>query len=376
MPRPRLTDKEFDLWKTIRDNDFIVEQLSLLQQECDQAGIPVSDVKHYWYKSDRFSIFAKNPENPVNEVIDRFDELVQKYSSEKITPIERERGEHKRAIKATTTDDHVGLEPNPDGNALFQYEYNADIYRKSMDRVFNSIMDKFETYGKFDFLLLDNLGDQEDGWHGETVRGGHELPQNMTAGEVFDTVVDKKVNQITNLANAGVADKIILRKCVNDNHSGDFGYLINKAIQKIINGIFQTDYVEIQHLKRFMEHRFYGDHCFILTHGKDKKHMRSGLPLKLNDKTKNFISEYIEHYGIDSKYIHVEKGDLHQIGYDKTPLFDYRNYMSFAPPSAYQQTNYGDSYAGYSIQVIPKYSNEIAHTNYFLEYRKKRCNKV
>ena len=45
--------------------------------------------------------------------------------------------------------------------------------------------------------------------------------------------------------------------------------------------------------------------------------------------------------------------------------------MSFAPPSSWVQHNFGDSYSGYSIQVIPKNTNEISHTDYFLDYKKK-----
>lgn len=34
------------------------------------------------------------------------------------------------------------------------------------------------------------------------------------------------------------------------------------------------------------------------------------------------------------------------------------------------QHNFGDCYSGYSIQVIPKYENEISHTDYFFDYKK------
>jgi hypothetical protein len=98
--------------------------------------------------------------------------------------------------------------------------------------------------------------------------------------------------------------------------------------------------------------------------------MFKGLPLKLDDRTINYINDYIRFYDIKSKYIHVEKGDLHQIGYNKCNTFDYRNFMSFAPPSSWVQHNFGDCYSGYSIQVIPKFENEISHTDYFLDYKK------
>jgi hypothetical protein len=136
--------------------------------------------------------------------------------------------------------------------------------------------------------------------------------------------------------------------------------------------MYSNDIVEVDILERFIEHRTYGDHCFVLTHGKDKEQMKGGLPVVLNDKAIRLINDYIEHYDINSKFIHVEKGDLHQIGYQRTKKFDYRNFMSFAPPSSWIQHNFGDSYSGYSIQVIPKFNNEISHTDYFIEYDKRK----
>ena len=62
--------------------------------------------------------------------------------------------------------------------------------------------------------------------------------------------------------------------------------------------------------------------------------MFKGLPLVLDHKTINYVNDYIKFYNIDSEYIHLEKGDLHQIGYQKCSNFDYRNYMSFAPPGS------------------------------------------
>lgn len=96
--------------------------------------------------------------------------------------------------------------------------------------------------------------------------------------------------------------------------------------------------------------------------------MKSGMPLKLDDKTQRFISQYIDKYKIQSRYIHFEKGDLHQIGFNKCKQFDYRNFMSFAPPSNWVQHNFGDGYSGYSIQVIESNTREIKHIDYFLDY--------
>lgn len=344
-------------------------------ESCNNMDIDISTVKHLWKKDGNASLFIKNPDyiengNDLYKFSEKFEEIVKKYSKGVFKKITKTKLKDPKAIKITTSDDHLGLDPNPNNNGLFQYEYSGDIYKQSIDKVFNSIMKEYKTHGKFDLLLLDNLGDEQDGWNGYTTRGGHKLDQNMTNDEVFDVCVDTKINLIINLVENNIANRIILRKVVNDNHSGDFGLLINKAVEKVINRLYSKDIVEIEHLTRFLEHRTYGKHTFILTHGKDKEKMFKGFPLHLNDKTINQINDYIRFYKIDTPYIHVEKGDLHQIGYQKTSNFDYRNFMSFAPPSSWVQHNFGDSYSGYSIQIIPKYTNEISHTDYFLDYKK------
>lgn len=299
-----------------------------------------------------------------------FEDVLSKHKKGNYRKIKKSKIKDPKALKATTTDDHVGLEPNPKNNGLFKYEYNGGIYKSSIDKVFNSIIKEHNIYGKFDLLLIDNLGDEQDGWNGYTTRGGHLLEQNMSNLEVFECCVDTKVNLVTNVVENNIANKVILRNVTNANHSADFSSVINLAVKKIINKIYDNDVVEIDNLTRFMEHRSYGSHGFILTHGKDKDKMFKGLPLVLNDKSVNFINDYIRFYNIKNEFIHVEKGDLHQLGFQKTPNFDYRNFMSLAPPSSWVQHNFGDSYSGYSIQVIPKFTNEISHTDYFLNYKK------
>lgn len=350
-----------------------------LKNASSNLQVDYTNVKHLWLKTKKESVFVKNPDYKEPELLETtkhiekaIDNVLNKFNKKDYIFYPNQHESNLKAIKITISDDHVGLEPNPNDNGLFKYEYNAEIYANSYEKVFNSVIKEFRTHGKFDLLLLDNLGDEQDGWNGFTTRGGHALPQNMTNAEVFETCIDVKVKMIKSLVENNIANKIILRKVTNDNHSGDFGHTINLAVKKIINLIYSNDIVEVETLTQFLEHRIYGDHCFILTHGKDTKQMFKGLPLKLDEKTINFINDYLRFYDINSKYVHVEKGDLHQIGYNKCNTFDYRNFMSFAPPSSWVQHNFGDCYSGYSIQVIPKFENEISHTDYFLDYKKLR----
>ncbi len=346
------------------------ENNTALTDHCEDLNLPASNADMAWYKDKNWSIRFKFAGLDANKLEERFDSLLKKYSkNRKQKKLKPKKVTQPMACKVTISDLHVGMNPLPE-SSLFSYEYGEAQIREGMETVYNAIHEKYSTYGTFDLVMIDDLGDMQDGWGGQTTRGGHSLPQNMTEDEVFDLCVDIKVELIERLIQSGMTNKVILRSVVNDNHSGLFNLIVNKAIKKLVNRVYSEEVVEVDILERFMEHRFYGNHCFILTHGKDKQHMNRGLPLNLTDRAKNFINDYIDHYAISSPYVHVEKGDLHQLGYERTKRFDYRNYGSFAPPSAWVQHNFGDSYSCFSLQIIPKYCNKITHTDYFLDYKK------
>lgn len=274
------------------------------------------------------------------------------------------------AFRGITTDEHIGLDPNPRGDSLFGYEYDADIYTSNIDKYYNSLISLETIYGRAEVLYIDSLGDTVDGWNGQTTRGGHHLPQNMDNRDVFEIGVKAKVELLDSLINANIANQIIVRQITNDNHGGTFTWIVGKAVQMIMERLYSDDYIKFINIKRFIEHFTYGDHCFMLSHGKDDIDMKRGLPLRLDDKTVRYIRSYMDYYQVNAKYCHFDKGDLHALGYDRTKRFDYRNFMSFAPPSKWVQQNFGDTYYGYSTQVIPKHNNEIIHTNYLFEFNK------
>lgn len=348
-------------------NDVLTEHRAL-KDHCEEEGIPVEDVKHYWHKSEKFSIFTKNT-NQI-QLLDAVDELIEKQLqqvTEKFIPSKVKVKSKNKAIKLVLSDMHVGLDPNPNNAGLYDYEYNSDVFNTNLTHAFNSVHKEYLQQGKVDTLFIFDLGDGLDGWNGETTRGGHKLDQNMSNTEQFKTYVEGKLKLIKSFIEADFADKICVRSVVNCNHAGSFGTIANWTIMRLIDVIYQSENVEFHILERFMEHFFYGQHCFIQTHGKDHKYMNRGLPLKLDANTINFVRNYIDKYNIKSKYIHVEKGDLHRISYEKCPTFDYRNYMSFAPPSVWAQHNFNGGYFGYSTQVIDKNSGYISHSDYFFE---------
>jgi hypothetical protein len=341
-----------------------------LDSEASTMGFPIDNVSSYWLKSKHISVHVKGDKQEIN-YFDEIAKIVEGYNPETLRTIEKLETPTPKAIKATLSDMHVGLDPNPNNKSLFSYEYNAEVFKSNLDKVYNSILKEYTANGRFDLLIILDLGDGLDGWNGQTTRGGHSLDQNMNNEQAFTTFVEGKLTLIENCIRAGIANKIVIKNITNDNHSGSFAEIANTTIKMILNRCYSEEDVQFDIITRFMDHFEYGDHTFVLTHGKDAKHMFKGLPLHLNDKAINFINNYIDHYNIKSKYIHVEKGDLHQLAYARSQRFDYRNFMSFAPPSAWIQHNFGDTYSGYSIQTIPMYSGEISHSDYFFDLKKK-----
>jgi len=75
--RYRLKTDEWQLIDKYRNDK---ERQSLLNDECKSAGINPSSVSHYWYKSQKFSIFAKPNEFTKNEFLQSIEELISNYA--------------------------------------------------------------------------------------------------------------------------------------------------------------------------------------------------------------------------------------------------------------------------------------------------------
>jgi hypothetical protein len=361
--RPRLSEEEYNLIKAYRDSNG---DHTALKEQCDEIGIPFETVSTYWYKGKNYSIKA-NPNQDLNyqEVFERVcDEVITDTRKHVFSP-----HDSKVALHVIISDQHVGMNPNPNGVGIFGYEYNATIYAQSMNKVFEYICSAYGFYGHFDEIVIFDLGDMQDGWNGKTTRGGHELQQNMTNSEVFETCLKENVRLIESVLDMNICNKLIFRSVTNSNHSSDFSHICNIATATIINRLYSRDIVEVDILNKFIEARTYGEHTFLITHGKDSKHMKRGFPLVLDDKTINYVNNYLDHFNIKSKYVHFYKGDLHSLSFQRTKRFTYTNFASFAPPSDYIQTNFPDGYSGFSLRVVPKNSNDIGKYDIELNYK-------
>lgn len=83
------------------------ESRSLLEKDCAQAGIDVQDVKHFWYKSKLFSIFAKPQEKSIDDIKSIIIKDLQKYSP-KFKAIVRKPVRDPHLLMISLADVHIG----------------------------------------------------------------------------------------------------------------------------------------------------------------------------------------------------------------------------------------------------------------------------
>lgn len=323
---------------------------------------------HGWLKTKEGSVFLRNEEDLHLTQDDIKDAIAEALKSVKPVKVHAVNSARKIALRGIITDAHVGMEPDTE-NAMFGFVYNERIFKKHLDKFYQSMATRLDRAGDVDKVIVDDLGDGLDGYNKQTTRGGHELQQNMSNKEQWRTYVFNKLETLQSIIDLGHAAEYEFRSVSQCNHSGDFGWTANMAIKMTIEQMYGN--VTYTILNKPIERFVYGDHSHFLTHGKDVNMMKRNWPLKITDKISQIIHQCIDYTDCRSKYIHLDKGDLHQVGYDRNYKFSYQNYMSFAPPSAWVQANFGVSYCGYTIQEIPKHDNEIESTDVYFEMEKK-----
>lgn len=151
-----------DEWKLIDEYRADKEAKNLLADECNEVGIDVNSVSHYWYKSKKFSIFAKPNEFTRNEFLKSIEELISNYSPS-YPQIDYPKREDGHLLIINPADVHIGkfadsLETGED--------YNIEIAKERVREGVKGILRNAEGYpiekilfciGN-DILHTDNVG--------------------------------------------------------------------------------------------------------------------------------------------------------------------------------------------------------------------------
>ena len=338
-----------------------------IDKYCKVYGLPRNDISSYKLVSHTgtpfYNIVFKETfiEEDVKTI--DFESIIKKY----IKPVElpkRNRSNYNLLFdRLVYTDVHIGMTTNENGYSLSggkwdEEEINVRLY---------SLISHTIASRASNVLIIDELGDFMDGWDGETTRKGHKLPQNMDNEKAFDIGLGFKIKMIDSLA--PYYDKIICNNICNDNHAGSFGYVVNSAFKQIVETRYKN--VTVNNIRKFIDHYFYGKHCFILTHGKDSKSLKFGFKPQLDPKQIEKINNYIDQHDIKSKsnYIEFSKGDSHQKVFDESTSdsFDYYNYGALSPSSEWVQTNFKKGKSFFEFFNFKSDGNKI-HNPYKFEW--------
>ena len=309
----------------------------------DSVDVSAMNAKHMWLKTKEASLFIKNPnyvepEEFIPEDID-FNAL---FSN--IQPIEHNYEptiNEAQFDRLVYTDTHVGM--RIEDFSLYGGVWNEDELNKMLEHMVKHTL----SCRKSSMLYIDDLGDFMDGYDAQTVRKGHDLPQNMDNQKAFDVGLSFKIRLLQSLA--PYYNKIICHNICEDNHSGSFGYVVNSAFKVAIE--LMLDNVDVINIRKFIDYYSVGRYVFVLSHGKDSKSLKFGFKPKLDKIQENKIDNYLDRNGLVTKGCAIEfsKGDSHQYLFDTSTAqrFNYYNYPALSPSSSWVQTNFQQGVYGF-----------------------------
>lgn len=310
------------------------------------------------------NILANSPKYALNElkkvVKTKINEeeyvkiLVQNLTSD-ITPVrvvkKAKEGSNSFDLHIYLSDMHIGAKG---ASSLYVYENGWDVNKANeyLDEILYRLTSIMGQYKNIRTIRILDLGDNIDGIYGKTIRGDHHLPQNLDSIEQCKGWITLMNGFITKIHKLGIAKNIEYYSVGDSNHSGVVGVILNMALSEMLKTIFPDMKVYVS--EKNVDHFSFDDKfTFIYLHGKDGLNMSRPMPVVLDEKTKNYFTEYIISNNICKNHtIRVIKGDTHQSSLTSSPYFEYRNCLPLFPGSDWQKANFGNSRFGVTIDLI------------------------
>ena len=255
--RYRLNEDE---WRLIDDYRQDKENKALLKEECNEAGIDVGSVHHYWYKSKRFSIFAKPNEFSRDEFLKSIEDLISNYSPS-YPSIDYPKRKEGHLLVINPADVHIGKY----ADALETGDtYNVKTARKRILDGVRGIISKSEgfTIEKVLFCIGNDIL-HTDNVQGTTTRGTRQDTDGKWYRH-FTTALEVYVECVEMLMNIAPVD------CVHSlsNHDYMSGFHLAHALKSWFRN---TDSVIIDDSPIHRKYYLYGSSLIGLTHGDGAK---------------------------------------------------------------------------------------------------------
>lgn len=237
---------------------------------------------------------------------------------------------------------HIGAKVSE--HSMFGNQYGYDVIKGRLTSLVDNLPED-----SYDLIVVNLLGDMLDGMDHRTCSRTHELPQDMDNYEQVDNYLELMEYFFLYLKKRFTTSKIQSYSVKCGNHDGITAYAATQAL-----------YGKLQHFhgidcclfKEFFGAYDLGKHTFVITHGKDDRDMKRGMPLNLEPALREKLTGWLSHKGIMKKHVHFIKGDLHQENLNSTYQFDYRNVLSLFGSSDHSQMNYSRNNYGVSYEII------------------------
>lgn len=254
------------------------------------------------------------------------------------------------ALNLYLSDVHLGA--SMESGSLYKENENYG-FNEAKRRLTEIISRLCDLSSNFEVVNLCLLGDNIDccGVYGKTARLDHDMPENMNPREQFNKFIELYDWFIRSLFENNIIDKklrVFTVPC--GNHAGSFEYALNSTLKYYTEARFPG--VEFTLFEQFFGVFEQNDIRFCITHGKDDRFMRKGMPLNLDEKNKVQIYEWLDNNGIHGNNIHIIKGDLHNNNMNSCKRFTYRNVLSLFGSSDYSAYNFTQVSYGLSYDVI------------------------
>lgn len=262
--------------------------------------------------------------------------------------------DNEKALIFCVSDEHIACSND---NSLYVNKWDESEYFSRKMKIIQKAIAENKKHGSFDKIIILNLGDNLDGFNGQTTRGGHTLPQNMTNKEAIEVYSKINIRLWDNLINFFPESKFEEYDMANSNHGG-LGW--DAAAALVIKTYLDTKYPNS--VKKVIETKLigsfkYGVTNIMYTHGKDDKFMKSPYPLNLNDNTETKIKQWMDLNGIYHKPGDrnlLIKGDIHKFNWNEGKFFDYINCPSLMGSTDWIMHNFGNSAPGILTLVLDK----------------------
>lgn len=291
-----------------------------------------------------------------NDILECVKDLMESYVSPAINPVAPSEN-NKKAILFNIADEHIACSND---NSLFENKWDEVEYRKRKLKIIEKLAGETLKHGDFEKIIFLNLGDNMDGFNGQTTRGGHTLPQNMTNKQAIETYAKVNMEMWDYILKYFPDSEFEMYDMLNDNHSASWG----AAATLVVNTYLQAKYpnrVKITQEEKIIGHFKYGKTNILYNHGKDEKYMKTPYPLNLNDATESKIKQWMDlngiHYNKDENTLFL-KGDIHKFNWNEGKFLDYINCPSMMGSTDWIMHNFGNSKPGILTIVIDRESGD------------------